>query len=165
MKTILLLRHAKSSWKDAGQTDHARPLNKRGLRDSPRMGRLIAEQNLAPDLIVSSSAVRAMQSAKAVAEAIDDLTPLVEEDELYLASPRAYIDTARYLEESFQRILFVGHNPGISELLNALTGCDTVMPTAALAQIELSINQWRQLSPQTESRLVALWRPKEIDLP
>lgn len=165
MKTILLLRHAKSSWKDAGQTDHARPLNKRGLRDAPRMGRLIAEQNLAPDLIVSSSAVRAMQSAKAVAEAIDGLTPLVEEDELYLASPRAYIDTARYLEESFQRILFVGHNPGISELLNALTGCDTVMPTAALAQIELSINQWRQLSPQTESRLVALWRPKEIDLP
>ncbi|MEC8338847.1 MAG: histidine phosphatase family protein [Planctomycetota bacterium] len=165
MKTILLLRHAKSSWKDAGQTDHARPLNKRGLRDAPRMGRLIAEQNLAPDLIVSSSAVRAMQSAKAVAEAIDDFTPLVEEDELYLASPRAYIDTARYLEESFQRILLVGHNPGISELLNALTGCDTVMPTAALAQIELSINQWRQLSPQTESRLVALWRPKEIDLP
>ena len=165
MKTILLLRHAKSSWKDAGQTDHARPLNKRGLRDAPRMGRLIAEQNLAPDLIVSSSAVRAMHTAKAVAEAIDDLTPLVEEDELYLASPRAYIDTARYLEESFQRILFVGHNPGISELLNALTGCDTVMPTAALAQIELPINQWNRLSRQTEGRLVALWRPKEIDLP
>ncbi|MEC8338943.1 MAG: histidine phosphatase family protein, partial [Planctomycetota bacterium] len=77
---------------------------------------------------------------------------------------RAYIDTARYLEESFQRILFVGHNPGISELLNALTGCDTVMPTAALAQIELPINQWNRLSRQTEGRLVALWRPKEIDL-
>ena len=165
MKTILLLRHAKSSWKDAGQTDHARPLNKRGLRDAPRMGRLIAEQNLTPNLIVSSSAVRAMHTAKAVAEAIDGLTPLVEEDELYLASPRAYIDTARYLEESFQRILFVGHNPGISELLNALTGCDTVMPTAALAQIELPINQWNRLSRQTEGRLVALWRPKEIDLP
>ena len=165
MKTILLLRHAKSSWKDAGQTDHARPLNKRGLRDAPRMGRLIAEQNLTPNLIVSSSAVRAMHTAKAVAEAIDGLTPLVEEDELYLASPRAYIDTARYLEESFQRILFVGHNPGISELLNALTGCDTIMPTAALAQIELPINQWNRLSRQTEGRLVALWRPKEIDLP
>ena len=164
MKTILLLRHAKSSWKDAGQTDHARPLNKRGLRDAPRMGRLIAEQNLTPNLIVSSSAVRAMHTAKAVAEAIDSLAPLVEEDELYLASPRAYIDTARYLEESFQRILFVGHNPGISELINALTGCDTVMPTAALAQIELPINQWNRLSRQTEGRLVALWRPKEIDL-
>ena len=163
MKTILLLRHAKSSWKDAGQTDHARPLNKRGLRDAPRMGRLIAEQNLTPDLILSSSAVRAMHTAKAVAEAIDGLAPLVEEDELYLASPRAYIDTARYLEESFQRILFVGHNPGISELLNALTGCDTVMPTAALAQIELPINQWNRLSRQTACRLVALWRPKELD--
>ena len=165
MKTILLLRHAKSSWKDVGQTDHARPLNKRGLRDAPRMGRLIAEQNLTPDLILSSSAMRAMHTAKAVAEAIDGLAPLVEEDELYLASPRAYIDTARYLEESFQRILFVGHNPGISELLNALTGCDTIMPTAALAQIELPINQWNRLSRQTEGRLVALWRPKEIDLP
>ena len=165
MKTILLLRHAKSSWKDVGQTDHARPLNKRGIRDAPRMGRLIAEQSLTPDLIVSSSAVRAVLTARAVSEAIDGLAPLVEEDELYLASPGTYIDTVRYLEESFQRILLVGHNPGISELLNALTGCDTVMPTAALAQIELPINQWRQLSPQTEGRLVALWRPKEIDTP
>ncbi|MEC7696608.1 MAG: histidine phosphatase family protein [Planctomycetota bacterium] len=165
MKTILLLRHAKSSWKDAGQTDHARPLNKRGIRDSPRMGRLIAEQSLTPDLIVSSSAVRAVLTARAVSEAIGGLAPLVEEDELYLASPGTYIDTVRYLEESFQRILLVGHNPGISELLNALTVCDTVMPTAALAQIELPINQWRQLSPQTEGRLVALWRPKEIDTP
>ena len=165
MKTILLLRHAKSSWKDVGQTDHARPLNKRGIRDAPRMGRLIAEQSLTPDLIVSSSAVRAVLTARAVSKAIDGLAPLVEEDALYLASPGTYIDTARYLEESFQRILFVGHNPGISELLNALTGCDTVMPTAALAQIELPINQWKRLSPQIEGRLVALWRPKEIDTP
>ena len=165
MKTILLLRHAKSSWKDAGLNDHARPLNKRGLRDAPRMGRLIAEQRLKPDLILSSSAVRAMRTAQAVADAINDATPLVEEDELYLASPGAYIDTARYLEESFQRILFVGHNPGISELLYVLTGCDTAMPTAALAQIELPINQWKRLSPQIEGRLVALWRPKELDAP
>ena len=118
-----------------------------------------------PDLIVSSSAVRAVLTARAVSEAIDGFAPLVEEDDLYLASPRTYIDTARYLEESFQRILFVGHNPGISELLNTLTGCDTVMPTAALAQIELPINQWKRLSPQTEGQLVALWRPKEIDIP
>ena len=84
MKTILLLRHAKSSWKDAGLSDHARPLNKRGLRDAPRMGRLIAEQRLKPELILSSSAVRAMRTAQAVADAINDATPLVEEDELYL---------------------------------------------------------------------------------
>ena len=163
MKTILLLRHAKSSWKDAGLTDHARPLNKRGLRDAPRMGRLIAEQSLTPDLIVSSSAVRAVLTARAVSEAIDGLAPLVEEDGLYLASPDSYIDAARYLEESFQRILFVGHNPGISHLLHMLTGNDTVMPTAALAQIELPIDQWKRLSSQTEGRLVALWRPKELD--
>ncbi|MBC20265.1 MAG: hypothetical protein CMJ74_08400 [Planctomycetaceae bacterium] len=163
MKTMLLLRHAKSSWKDAGQTDHARPLNKRGIRDAPRMGRLIAEQSLTPDLIVSSSAVRAVLTARAVSKAIDGLAPLVEEDELYLASPGTYIDTARYLEEGFQRILLVGHNPGISELLHTLTGHDTAMPTAALAQIELPIDQWKQLSLKTEARLVALWRPRELD--
>ena len=160
---MLLLRHAKSSWKDAGQTDHARPLNKRGIRDAPRMGRLIAEQSLTPDLIVSSSAVRAVLTARAVSKAIDGLAPLVEEDELYLASPGTYIDTARYLEEGFQRILLVGHNPGISELLHTLTGHDTAMPTAALAQIELPIDQWKQLSLKTEARLAALWRPRELD--
>ena len=80
MKTILLLRHAKSSWKEAGLTDHARPLNKRGLRDAPRMGTLIAEQKIQPDLILSSSAVRAIRTAEAVSQKLKDEAPLVEED-------------------------------------------------------------------------------------
>ena len=162
MKTILLLRHAKSSWKEAGLTDHARPLNKRGLRDAPRMGTLIAEQDIEPDLILSSSAVRAIRTAEAVSQTFKDKTPLIEKDELYLASPGSYIETARYLEESFQRILIVGHNPGISDLLFKLTGCDSMMPTAALAQIELPIDKWNNLSLQTEGTLIALWRPKEL---
>ena len=104
-----------------------------------------------------------MRTAEAVTEAIDRGIPCVGEDGLYLASPDSYIDAARYLEESFQRILFVGHNPGISDLLHMLTGDDTVMPTAALAQIELPIDQWKRLGPRTEGRLVDLWRPRELD--
>ena len=163
MKTILLLRHAKSSWKEAGLTDHARPLNKRGLRDAPRMGALIEEQKLRPDLILSSSAVRAIRTAEAVAEICGLEVPLVKHEELYLATSASYIETTRYLDESFHRILLVGHNPGISDLLRQLTGCDAVMPTAALAQIELPIDKWNNLSLQIEGKLVALWRPKELE--
>ena len=163
MKTVLLLRHAKSSWKEAGQTDHARPLNKRGLRDAPRMGTLIAEQKIQPDLILSSSAARAICTAKAVSQALKDKTTIIEEDEFYLASCGTYIETTRSLDDRFQRILIVGHNPGISDLLFKLTGCDSMMPTAALAQIELPIDQWSNLSLQIEGKLVALWRPKELD--
>jgi len=163
MKTILLLRHAKSSWKEEGLRDHTRPLNKRGLRDAPRMGALIEEQQLRPEMILSSSAVRAIRTAEAVAEVCGAEMPLVKHEELYLATSAAYIETTRYLAESFHRILLVGHNPGISDLLNQLTGCDALMPTAALAQIELPIEKWNALSLQTAGRLVALWRPKELE--
>ena len=163
MKTILLLRHAKSSWKEEGLRDHARPLNKRGLRDAPRMGALIEEQKIRPDMILSSSAVRAIRTAEAVAEACGAETPLVQQEELYLASSGSCIEIVRYLDESFHRILLVGHNPGISDLLGQLTGCDALMPTAALAQIKLPIEKWNALSLQTAGRLVALWRPRELE--
>ncbi len=163
MKTLLLLRHAKSSWKEAGQADHSRPLNKRGLRDAPRIGALLGTQKIEPELIVSSSAVRALLTAEAVAEALDIEIPLIKEDALYLASSSAYIQCARYVDQGVQSILMVGHNPGISDLLFTLTGCDDPMPTAALAQIEFPIDDWKELSLETQGNLVDLWRPKDLD--
>jgi len=163
MKTILLLRHAKSSWKDATLSDHERPLNKRGRRDAPRIGALIEEQQLRPDLILSSTAKRALLTAEAVAEACGGETPLAKQDELYLAVSATYIETARYLDDGFKRVLMVGHNPGISDLLYRLSSQDEIMPTAALAQIELPIERWSALSSQTTGKLIAFWRPREIE--
>jgi len=128
MKTLLILRHAKSSWSHPGLSDHDRPLNKRGKRDAPRMGQLLREEGLLPDLIISSSAKRAKTTAERVSN------------------------------ESG----YVGHNPSMEELVEILTGEYQRFPTAALAQVELPIDQWGEFDEDIEGKLVNLWLPKEL---
>ena len=96
MKTLLLLRHAKSSWKDESLTDHDRPLNKRGKKTAPLMGHLLREKNLVPDLVVSSTAVRARSTAEAAAEACGYPGEITLTDELYLATAGEIL---RYAQE------------------------------------------------------------------
>lgn len=162
MKTLLLLRHAKSSWKDASLEDHDRPLNRRGKKAAPRMARLLREEGLRPDLIVSSTAVRAETTARVVADGIGDV-PVELRKQLYLAEPERYISVLNELASDANTILMVGHNPGIEDLVNQLTGEDELMPTAALARVELPIEAWTDLRPTTRGSLVALWRPRELE--
>ena len=162
MKTLLLLRHAKSSWKDAELRDHERPLNGRGKRDAPQVGRLLAEQGLVPDLIASSTARRARKTAEKVAEASGYVGALDAAAALYLATPQAIAQVIRLLPDEAGRVLLVGHNPGLEELLAELTGRHERLPTAALAHLELDIERWQDLTPQTRARLVQLQRPKEL---
>lgn len=163
MKTLLVQRHAKSSWKDPGLDDHDRPLNKRGKKDGPRMGRLVREEDLIPDLILSSTAVRAKNTAKEVAE-ISGYSGKVHWDErLYLAAPSDMVSVLKEIEDpSADRVMIVGHNPGQEELVRVLSGSRETFPTAALAQIELPITIWGELELSTKGRLVHLWRPKEL---
>ena len=164
MKTLLLLRHAKSSWKHADRTDHDRPLHTRGKRDAPRMAAFVHDQRLAPDLILSSSAVRAQRTAEAVAVACGLDGAVRSEPRLYLAEPSTILELLGEVAGDVERVLIVGHNPGLEELVAILTGRDETMPTAALAQITLPIDDWVQLvgpRPRTRGRLVELWRPKE----
>jgi phosphohistidine phosphatase len=162
MKTLLLLRHAKSSWKEQGLSDHDRPLNKRGRRDAPRMGRLIEREKIHPDLIVTSTALRAHSTALAVADACRHHESIHELHDLYLAPPAVYIETAQCFADEWQRVLMVGHNPGISQFLWQLTGSEENFPTAALAEIELPISDWGELSQNTRGRLMRFWRPREL---
>ncbi len=164
MKTLLILRHAKSSWKQPGLADHDRPLNRRGNRDAPRVGRLLRRQALTPDLIVSSTAERARVTAAQVAEGAGYGGPVELDRQLYLADPEAIVDVVRGLGGEASRVLVVGHNPGLQELVARLTGKDEVLPTAALAQIELPIAGWAELRTSSRGRLAALWRPKELDV-
>lgn len=161
MKTVLLLRHAKSSRKDPNLTDHERPLNKRGKRDAPRVGRLIEDEGLVPDLIVSSTAVRARATAEAVAVSCGFAGKVEFKRELYLAEPDAYLRVLWGLPEAHGRVLVVGHNPGLERLLEALTGSFEALPTAALARVALPIARWRDLTVETRGMLLAVWRPKE----
>jgi phosphohistidine phosphatase len=162
MKTLLILRHAKSSWKHPELTDHDRPLNKRGKRDAPRIGKLVRDNGLMPDLIMSSTAERARKTAKAVAKASGYKSKIELTPAFYHAGPEAYISALRNLSDDYRRIMVVGHNPGMEELLELLTGRVEVMPTAALALVSLPVTQWRELSHETIGELINLWRPREL---
>ena len=162
MKTLLILRHAKSSWKDPSLDDHERPLNKRGQRDAPRIGHLLRQESLSPDLIVSSTANRARTTAETVAGCCDYEKELQYFRDLYLADADTWIERLREISAEVQCVLIVGHNPGLEVLLELLTDEDESLPTAALAQVELPMERWMQLDRHSPGRLVALWRPREL---
>ena len=162
MKTLLVLRHAKSSWSDPARDDHERPLNKRGRRDAPRMGELVREYGLIPDVLISSDAVRARLTAEAVAEAARFTGEILLDPHLYIACPTDILSLLRTVPENAETVMIVGHNPGLEELVEQLTGERQDLPTAALAQIALPIDQWRDLRLSTRGTLVGLWRPEEL---
>ena len=162
MKTLLVLRHAKSSWKHGGIGDHDRPLNKRGKRDAPRMGQLIADEDIVPDLVLSSTAKRARTTARRAAQAAGYEGEIELRDALYLAAAGEYIEAVAGVSDAVERVMVVGHNPGMEALVAVLTGSVGHFPTAALALVELSIDEWPQIY-EAHGRLVHFWRPRELD--
>jgi phosphohistidine phosphatase len=162
MKTVLILRHAKSSWKDENLPDRERPLNKRGREDAPKMGALLGKHDLLPDLVLSSPALRARSTAELVIQESGYEGEVEFRETLYSFDAEPYLEALGGLADSFQCVLLVGHNPAMEELVEALTGEYLPMPTAALAQIELPVEHWSKLSKHRNGRLVNLWRPKEI---
>ena len=162
MKTLLVLRHAKSSWSDPALDDHERPLNTRGRRDGPRTGRLVREHGLMPDVVISSDAVRARLTAEAVVEAARYAGEILLDRRLYMAGPADVLSLLRTVGEKAEAVMIVGHNPGLEELVAQLTGERQDLPTAALAQIVLRIDQWRDLNLSTRGTLLGHWGPKEL---
>lgn len=164
MKTLLVLRHAKSSWKNTDLEDHDRPLNKRGKKAAPQMGKLVRKEDLVPDLILSSTALRAKTTAELVAEHSKYKGEILFDRRLYLADPTGIVETLQAIDtEPAGRVMIVGHNPGHEELVRSLTGQDERIPTAALAHIQLPIENWKELEVSMEGALVNLWRPREIE--
>lgn len=162
MKTLLIMRHAKSSWRNQSLSDIERPLNKRGKRAAPKMGRMLAAEGLAPGAILSSTAERARRTAEAVADALALHAAPILVDALYLAPASVYIEHLARLEDDVERVLVVGHNPGVEELIAATTGVRADMPTAAVAHVQLPIDRWSALTLDTPGTLIDLWRPREI---
>jgi phosphohistidine phosphatase len=162
MKTLLIMRHAKSSWDDSGTADHERTLTARGERDAPRMGKLLRREGMVPQAIVASDAVRAQATARAVAEGSGFEGQVEFSSALYGAGPETYREVLAKLPERVDSVLVVGHNPASEELLEELTGEDEHLQTAAIAQVELDIADWGDWDEATAGRLVNIWRPKEV---
>jgi len=163
MKTLLLLRHAKSSWKDSSAQDHERKLKKRGKKEARKIGRLLAAENLMPDLIVSSVARRCRQTAEQVIHHSDYRGEARFMPEVYEADAAQLREVASKLNEGAARVVLIGHNPGLEEFLEALAGQHTPLETGALAQVELPIDAWADLSGEIRGNLVKLWDPRELN--
>jgi phosphohistidine phosphatase len=163
MRTLLLLRHAKSSWKDSDLDDHERPLAKRGKKDAPRMGCLLREEGLVPDLIVTSSAKRCRKTADHVIEQSAFRGEARITGELYEAHGVKLREFVCSIDDRFQRVLLVAHNPGMEEFLESLVGVYTPLTTAALAHLDVPIESWRELNAETRANLIRLWQPRELE--
>ena len=144
MKTLTLVRHAKSSWKDTSLADRERPLNRRGQRDAPDMGRRIAKAGIRPSLIVSSPAVRAWTTAKIVAKEIGyPLEFLQREDGLYLGSVNDILDVIVAQDTGFNNLMMFGHNPGFTDFANYLVpGLTNNVPTAGVVCVNIDQDDW-----------------------
>lgn len=162
MKKLLILRHAKSSWDHPDLADMDRPLNKRGLRDAPRMGAWLRQQKLLPDTIASSPAERAKTTARLFAEACGYTKQVKQVSEFYGGGPEAYVHWLQKLPEDCGIVLVVGHNPDLETLLTILTGEVAALPTGALAEVELNVARWAALARSPSGKLLNLWRPKDL---
>lgn len=163
MKTLLLLRHAKSSWSDPDLADHDRPLNSRGKTSAPMMGALILEQGLTPDLIITSTAKRARKTAKKVAKACSYRGKIRQDPELYLTGSEGYLQAIHSAGDSdANNLMLIGHNPDMEDVLSLLTGRAERMPTATLAVIRLDVADWADVQFDERAVLQAIWRPREL---
>lgn len=159
MLTLILLRHAKSSWVDPGLDDHDRQLTKRGTKAASRMGRYVADNNLTPDLTLCSDATRTRETLAIILQAFDSPMPktIITED-LYQATPDTILATITRQAGDARSIMVIGHNPGLHTLALTLpansatadfTELATKYPTAALVEISFGIKAWDTLQPAT----------------
>jgi phosphohistidine phosphatase len=164
MKRLLVLRHAKSSWKDPDLPDHDRPLNKRGRHDALLMGKLLKYEDLKPDLIISSSATRAKKTAELVTKECNYKGEIVINQALYEAEPKEYLKILEELSVTYKTVLMVGHSPTVEETIEMITNSsDVIMPTCALAHIRLPIENWADINKQKiKGKLAKVWKPKEL---
>lgn len=164
VKTLLVLRHAKSSWDNPGASDRERPLNKRGRKAASRMGALLAHKEIVPDVVLSSTAERTRETVARALEAADADPEVRFLDELYLAQALTYLEVLADLDAQVETAMVVGHNPGLEELVSGLAAKHIRYPTAALSVIRLQIDAWHQaplVTPQT-AHVEQVWLPREL---
>ena len=162
MKTLTILRHAKSSWKDSSLSDHDRPRNKRGEGYAPVMGARVQQAGIRPSLILCSPAVRAWTTAKLIAQEISYPNEFLQRDErLYLADMQRIIDLLCEQDLGFNSIMIVGHNPGFTDFANYLVpGFTNNIPTCGVVSVIIDTDDWN-LKADKNAELVTYDYPKK----
>ena len=163
MKTLLLLRHGKSSWDDPTVEDFDRPLAPRGERGAKLAGKWLRGEKLRPDLVLCSTAVRAQDTWKIVAKQLSSVPTMDERGELYHCPVEGFVKVLQELPDSVKRVLIVGHNPGLEDLLARLCGARKKFPTAALAHLECDIDSWSDFDSDIPCTLQALVKPEDLE--
>jgi len=161
MKTLFLIRHAKSSWGDTALPDKDRPLNDRGRRDAPKIGERLAKRDVKPDLILSSPAMRALKTAEIIAKKLDyRRKDIVVDDRLYAVGADDLLDVIRKLGDKLERVMLFGHNPELTELAHRLSSKITHMPTCAVAEFAFDAKSWSKIGKVKPAK-AALDYPKK----
>jgi len=162
-KTLFLVRHAKSSWKDADIDDIDRPLNKRGLRDAPKMGKYLAGFETKPDVIISSPAVRAFTTAKLIWHELGyESSKIKTEKRFYTFDSQSLLRAIQKISNKFQVVMVVGHNPAITVLVNQLTNSNiNNVPTCGVAILGFPISGWKEVKNE-KGELIEYFYPKKL---
>ena len=161
MKRLFLIRHAKSSWDDTALPDKDRPLDDRGRRDAPKMGKRLAKRDVKPDLILSSPARRALTTAEVIAKKLDyKLKDIVVDNRLYAGGADDLLNVIHELRDKLERVMLFGHNPEFTELAHRLSSEITHMPTCAIAEFTFNAKSWSNIGKAKVAK-VALDYPKK----
>ncbi len=150
MKTLYIIRHAKSSWANPDQQDFERGLNDRGKRDAPRMGTRLKEKNIYPDQMLSSTAKRALSTAKRIAKILNYPKDKIKVNrELYHADEETVLSVVQNLNNKHDTVFIYGHNPGLTDFVNTLMdeeGSIDNIPTCGVVAFALPIESWKEVS-------------------
>lgn len=148
MKTLYILRHAKSSWKFEELSDHDRPLNKRGRADAPMIGQELASREVKPNLIISSPAVRAITTATLVGKEIGyEPDEILVDDRVYGADKHELMEIVKETPDEVEKLMLIGHNEAITEFANMLSPeIITSIPTAGVVGLQFDCNNWHEIS-------------------
>ena len=163
MKRLFIVRHAKSSWDYPELDDFDRPLNNRGKRNAPEMGKRLAKRNVKPDLLISSPAKRAFTTAKKIAKEISYPKKSIQEEPLfYHGSVQNMIDVLKKTNNTVQTLMIFGHNPGLTDLANSLSDTDIYnIPTCGVVEIVFNEDSWSQID-KTKGKSLSFDFPKKI---
>ncbi|MFP4093468.1 MAG: SixA phosphatase family protein [Cyclobacteriaceae bacterium] len=162
MKTLYLVRHAKSSWKDSSLPDFDRPLNQRGKKDAPEMGERLFNRGISPDLVISSTAKRAAHTASIMAEKLSFPAKAMRfYDELYHANADTLLQLVRNTDASVEKLMLFGHNPGLTEFANLISSrkIDNIV-TCGVYALQLPVEQWRDFRGQGRTHFLFYDFPK-----